>query len=107
MAERIICFICGVFCAAPFWAISLLKKNSNEPINFWSGDISLKEKIKDVPKYNAEMAALYRNFGLVLFAAAFVALIFPIAGIVLLCLTCSLGIYFLYKSYKKILGKYS
>ena len=107
MAERIICFISCFLCAVPFLAISLLKKDSTEPITFWSGDTSLKNIISDIKKYNAEMALLYRNFSFILFAAAIIALIFPIAGIILLCLACSLGLYFLYRAYKKILCKYS
>ena len=52
MAERIIGLVCCLLCAFPFFVIGIYNKDSREPIHFWSGDVSLKNKVKDVKGYN-------------------------------------------------------
>ena len=47
MAGRIIGFICYMLCAIPFWAIAKFGKDGKDPISFWSGDPSLKGRVKD------------------------------------------------------------
>ncbi len=106
MAERIICFICFLLCAVPFWAIAKFGKDGKDPISFWSGDRSLKEKVRDVPAYNREMAALYNKYAWALFAAAVGGAIHPLAGVAIMVLAL-VGIVFVYRAYKKILSKYS
>ena len=105
MAGRIISFICYMLCAIPFWGIAKFGKDSKDPISFWSGDTSLKGKIKDVPAYNREMARVYTIYGWAYFAAAVGGAIHPIAGVVVLVLDL-IAIIFVYRAYKKILSKY-
>lgn len=106
MAGRIIGFICYFMCAAAFWTIAKFGKDSKDPISFWSGDTSLKGKIKDVPAYNREMARVYTIYGWAYFAAAVGGAIHPIAGVVIM-LADLVAIFFVYRAYKKILSKYS
>lgn len=106
MAGRIIGFICYMLCAIPFWAIAKFGKDGKDPISFWSGDTSLKGKVKDVPAYNREMAKVYTIYGWAYFAAAVGGAIHPIAGVVIMVLAL-VGIVFVYRVYKKILAKYS
>lgn len=107
MVERIIGLVACLMCAVPFLIISKYDKSSREPITFWSGDTTLKEKVKNASAYNEEMAFLYKKCAIafVLTGAGFLA--WPILGVALLCFDCSLGIYLVYRCYKKILGKYS
>lgn len=42
MVGRIIGFISCVMCAIPFLIIAIYNKDSKEPINFWSGDTTLR-----------------------------------------------------------------
>lgn len=107
MAGRIVSFICFLLCAFPFFVISVYGKDSREPINFWSGDTSLKDMVKDVKSYNAEMAGLYRKCALFFLLTGFLFVVFPAAGIVFAVFGCSAGIYLAYRIYKKILEKYS
>ena len=107
MFGRIVGLICGLMCAFPFWVIGTFNKDSREPISFWSGDTSLRAKVTNVKDYNYEMAKVYRIYalayvvmGLMFFAATYI-------GIAVLILNCTLGIYIVYRSYKKILAKYS
>ncbi len=71
------------------------------------GDTSLRDKVKDVKGYNARMAGLYKKCALFFLLIGILFLVFPAAGIVLLVLACSAGIYLVYRSYKRILIMYS
>ena len=106
MAGRIISFISYMLCAIPFWAIAKFGKDSKDPISFWSGDTSLKDKVKDVTGYNCEMAKVYRRYAWAYFAAAVGGAIHPMAGVAIVLLAL-VGIVFVYRAYKKILNKYS
>lgn len=55
MAEKIVGLVACLLCAVPFLIIGIFEKNSKEPITFWSGDKTLKSKVKDVTAYNLEM----------------------------------------------------
>ena len=107
MAERIIAFICCLLCAIPLLIISVYNKDSKDPISFWSGDTSLKKKLKNVRDYNKEMAQLYQKCAFVFLVTGIAFIIYPIAGIILLCFDCTIGIYIVYRKYKKILKIYS
>ena len=107
MAGRIISFIAYMLCAVPFWVIAKYKKNSKDPISFWSGDNSLKGKVKDVPAYNREMAAVYNKYAWTYAVAAVAGAVHPLAGVGVLGLACTVGIFLVYRAYKKILKKYS
>ena len=105
MAGRIISFISYLLCAVPFWVIAKYQVNSKSPISFWSGDPSLKDKVKDIPAYNREMAKVYTIYGWAYFAAAVGGAIHPIAGVAILVLDMA-AILLVYRAYKKILRKY-
>lgn len=107
MAGRIAGFVCFLLCAFPFWVIGAYNKDSSEPIHFWSGDTSLKDKVRDVKGYNAEMAQLYKRCALFFLLTGIVFVVFPIGGIVLTVFACSVGIYLAYRVYKRILERYS
>lgn len=107
MFGRIVGLVCCILCALPFFIIATYNKDSMEPINFWSGDKTLKSKVKNVQDYNKEMALLYKKCAAAFLATGIVFLIEPIAGCILLCLDCTLGIYFSYRVYKRILKTYS
>ena len=64
MVGRIVGLISCVMCAIPFLIIAAYNKDSKEPINFWSGDTTLKGKVRNVKDYNREMALLYKSIPL-------------------------------------------
>lgn len=107
MAGRIIGCICCLMCAVPFWVIAKYNKNSKDPISFWSGDTSLKDTVKNVPDYNREMAAVYNRYAWTFVAAAVGFLFHTLAGVAVLMLACTVGIFLVHRAYKKILQKYS
>jgi len=108
MVGRFIGFFCCMLCALPFFYLAWEGKQKDAaPLSFWSGDDSLKDKLKDIPAYNSEMSRLYHYAALAFFAAALLCLIFPIAGIILVCIESTVGIFAMYKVYSRILKKYS
>ncbi len=107
MVGRIVALVCCLLCAFPFFVIGVWGKDSSEPINFWSGDASLKDKVKNVKGYNTEMAGLYKKCALFFFLTGILFVVFPIAGIGLLVFDCSAGIYLAYRFYKGVLKRWS
>lgn len=109
MAERIIIFLCVFFCGVPFLGIALLKRTEGQrPIGFWTGsEEKLKTRIQDIPAYNARMAALYGWYGLALMLSAMTALFYPWAGLVIFGGEVTIGLYWVYREYKKTLDEYS
>ena len=107
MLGRIIALGSCLMCAFPFLIVSIYNKESKEPINFWSGDTTLKTKVKSVREYNIEMAALYKKCAVTFLVTGIGFLVAPLLGVILLCFDCTLGIYIVYRSYKRILEKHS
>jgi len=107
MLGRIIGLIACIMCGFPFLIISILQKDSKEPINFWSGDTTLKSKVKNVTEYNKEMGQLYKKCSIAFLVTGIGFLIMPIFGAIMICFECTLGIYIVYRNYKRILSLYS
>lgn len=107
MIGKIIGFISCALCAVPFFMIAVSHKDSKEPIPFWSGDTNLKEKIQNVNDYNREMALVYKKYAIAFLIAGIGFMVTPIAGSILLCIDCTLGIYLIYKKYKRLSDVYS
>lgn len=96
------CYVCG-----SFLMIAVYNKDSKEPINFWSGDTTLKGKIRNVKDYNREMALFYKRCSITFLITGIGFIVIPIVGAILICFDCTLGIYLMYKNYKTILNLYS
>ncbi len=107
MVGRIIGLVSCLLCAFPFFIISAYNKDSREPINFWSGDTTLRTKVKDIQQYNKEMASLYKKCSISFLITGIAFLVMPVIGIIMVCMDCTVGIYLAYRTYKKILGSYS
>lgn len=93
--------------AVAFELIAKYGKDSKEPISFWSGDTSLKNKVTDVPAYNREMAALYKKYAVSMFVAAAGCVVHSLVGLGIFLVDITLGLFLVYRAYKKILSKYS
>ena len=106
MAEKMIVGFVGVLCAAPFLVMAVLGRNSQTPLNFWSGDRSLSEKVGDVSAYNQAMSRMYFIYGLILLLTAFLAVFHVMIVIVLWTVEFTLGLYVLYRRYQRFLAVY-
>lgn len=107
MVGRIVGLVSCILCAFPFLIISIYNKNSDDPINFWSGDTTLKSKVKNVCDYNREMALLYKKCAIVFFITGIMFLLVPVIGAIMVCFNCTIGIYLVYRKYRKVLELYS
>lgn len=109
MLERIIMCVCFLMCAVPFVIIGVWNKDNHiTPITFWSGEENkLKNKLKNIKKYNGEMASLYKKCAAAFFITGVCSCIHPVMGLGMLGLECTIGIYLAYRSYIRILNKYS
>ena len=107
MVGNIIGLLSCLLCAFPFFVLSVYGKNSKEPISFWSGDTTLKSRLRDVKAYNQEMSVLYKNCAVAFCITGIGCLILPVIGIIMMGLDCTMGFYLVYRNYKKILQRYS
>ncbi|RKI99193.1 hypothetical protein D7X87_25665 [bacterium D16-54] len=107
MVGGIVGLVSCLMCAVPFLIISVYNKDSKEPINFWSGDTTLKSKVKNVAEYNNRMATLYKRCAIAFLISGIGFLISLFLGVIMICFDCTLGIYLMYRNYKKILNLYS
>lgn len=107
MISSIITFGAFLLCAIPFYIIALCEKNSTEPITFWTGDETLKSKVKNIPAYNLAMSRIYLVYAITLTLGAVLSFITLIGSVIIICLDLTVGLYLLYRKYKKILSTYS
>lgn len=104
--EKIICFVSCLLCAFPMFIIGYFNRNSREPITFWSGDKSLKEKVRDVKGYNEEMSGLYIKCAFVFLITGIVCIIHVGTGVICILAECTVGIYLAWRVYKGILARH-
>lgn len=107
MIGAVVTFVCCLFCAFPFIIVAKYDRNSMEPIGFWTGDKSLKGKVKEVKLYNEEMAKVYSYCAWAFFITGIVSFVSTKLAFACIFLDCTVGIYFVWKKYKSILAKYS
>ena len=107
MVGQVIGMICSILCGIPFLVIPRVEVFKNKPINFWSGDNSLNDKIKNIDKYNKEMGVLYTLYGLVFIIGGVFFLFFPVVALIIIISNSTLGIVVVYLIYKAILKKHS
>lgn len=103
----IVGLISCLLCAVPFMIIARFDKGSSTPISFWAGDRGLKEKVINIPEYNVKMSKLFYECGTVFIICGVICLFSLIAGIILICLACTGGLYLAYRRYRKILNEFS
>ncbi len=109
MLERIVIMVCCFMCSVPFLIIGIYNKdNEKTPIVFWSGsENKIRKEIKDMKSYNYEMATLYKKCGILFLLCGVVGLVIPLIGYILIGIMCTVGIYYVYRKYIKILRKNS
>lgn len=106
MIAKIIAFSCCLLCAFPFFVLGFYGKDSLEPVTFWAGDTTLKQKVGNVKAYNEEISSLYKKCALVFVITGLLFFVSMPLAVIVLCFDCLPGIYIAYRIYKKILNKY-
>ena len=106
MAGAIIGCIIYLGCAILFFGIGIYAAKSQKPMWFWSGTEVDPATITDVKQYNRENARMWKWYSLWYFAAAVAAIWSTVVAVVLLVLSCTLGLVILVATYNKIHEKY-
>ena len=108
MAGRIILSLCCFLCAGGFFLNTYLCGIKNTPVTFWNGsDNTVKNLVRDVPNYNREMKKAFLLHAAIWLLCGIASAFSPMAGLLLLPLQCTLGLFLLWKRYKQLLTKYS
>lgn len=106
MAGTIIWCISVFGCAFLFLGIGIYAEKRERPMWFWASTTVDVSKITDVKAYNKENARMWELYSLWYFASGIIYFWNEVISIVLLVLSCSVGIGILVGTYNKIEKKY-
>ncbi len=106
MAGTIVWCITVFGCAFLFLGIGIYAEKREKPMWFWAGTTVDESKITDVKAYNKENARMWELYSLWYFASGIIYFWNEVVSIVLLVLSCSVGIGILVGTYNKIEKKY-
>ena len=89
-----------------FIIIGIYAMNRKKPMWLWSGSPISESDINDVKAYNRAIGKMWCVFSITMFVGGIVEFILPISSILILLLTCTVGIGFVVWYYHKIEEKY-
>lgn len=107
MAGKIIWWIVSFGCAILFYAIGAYAQKLEKPMWFWSGTEVKAEQITDIKQYNKENGVMWKLYSLWYAAAGLAEIWNTIVALIILVLSCTVGIVILVRSYLKIYRKYT
>ena len=105
MGDIISCVVC-FGCAALFYGLGIYAQRREEPMWFYSGSKVEASEITDILQYNHENGVMWKRYSLWYWAAGIATFWDPLAMAVLMCLSCTVGMVILVRTYHKILKKY-
>ena len=106
MAGIIIWCITIFGCAILFFSLGIYAERREKPMHFWSGTTVDSNKITDVEAYNKENGRMWKIYSLWYFSSGIIYFWNEIIAIVLLVLSCTVGIGVLIATFNKIEKKY-
>ena len=106
MIGTIIWFVTMFGCAALFFGIGVYAKRLEKPMWFWSGVEVEAAVISDIPAYNRENSRMWKLYSLWYWAAGLIWIWSEGIALTILVLSCTVGIIFLVRNYRKIEKKY-
>ena len=104
--EWIIGLIVDLGCAALFYSIGVYAQKSKKPMGFWSGKEVKASELTDVEQYNRENAVMWKVYSLWYVAAAVAAIWDSMISVIILLLSCTVGLAILIVTYKRIYNRY-
>ena len=107
MSGKIIMFVVSFGCAILFFGIGIYAKRLKKPMWFWTGSEVDPSQITDIRQYNKEIGIMWQLYSLWYFATGIAEIWNSILALILLVLSCTVGIVFLIITYNKIYKKYS
>jgi hypothetical protein len=106
MAGRIIGCVVYFGCTILFYSIGIYATRIEKPMWFWSGTEIDPSTITDIREYNRANGRMWKCYSLWYFVAGVAAIFNNVASVVLLVLSCTLGIAILIATYNRIYEKY-
>lgn len=105
MAGRIILSLCCFLCAGAYFLNGRLCRICSSPVAFWTGgETALKTTVKDPVRYNREMGSAFRWYAIAWLICGLLGALSPLAGIIGMIAVLTLGLFLLWKRYRKILN---
>ncbi len=106
MTGSIIWLICVCGVGLIFFAISSYAEKKKTPMWFITGGYISPDIISNVKDFNRENATMWRNYSALFFAAGLLHFVDKEFAMLVLLLTCTAGIVWLFWKHKKIMAKY-
>lgn len=106
MAGTIIWCITVFGCAFLFLGIGIYAEKREKPMWFWAGSTVDEANITDVKAYNKENARMWDLYSMWFFASGVSHFFLPVLSVILLVLSCTLGIGILVATFIRIEKKY-
>ena len=109
----IIIGFCSLLCAGIFYGIGIWAEKRTDPMHFYSGTNVDPRTISDIPAYNGENARMWKLFSVPFWLCVLCSVLcfwdvrFSTVSIVLLVVSCTVGIGWLVARYHRILKKYT
>ena len=106
MAGRIIACVVYFGCAILFYGIGIYAQRLKKPMWFWAGTSVDPKQITDVKQYNKENGVMWKLYSLWYVAAGIAELWNSVVSVVILFMSCSVGLFLLVGEYNRIYKKY-
>lgn len=106
VSADIIWYVTILGCAILFTGIGLYARKLEKPMWFWAGSEVNPAQITDVKAYNKENCSMWIGYSLWYWASGVVWIWSETVALILLIMSCSVGIVFLISTFRKIEKKY-
>lgn len=106
MAGLIIWSITIFGCAILFYGLGIYAQKREKPMHFWAGTTVDASKITDVKAYNKENAKMWKIYSLWYFASGIIYFWNEVISVIILVLSCTLGVGILVATFNRIEKKY-
>lgn len=106
IGEIAVWFISCWGCALLFTVLGGFARKSKTPMPFWSGTKVKPEEITDIHKYNRANAKMWLFYSIPFWIAGILGIFHPMAGGILIGLSCIPGMFFLILWYRQIQKQY-
>lgn len=104
-----VCYFCT---GGLFYGIGVWGARQSKPMNFWAGQTIDPGSVTDIPAYNRACSRMWKLFSIPCWICGVLALMLPlgnwtaVAGLVILALWGTVGLWWLIRSYKTIERQY-
>lgn len=112
IAGLVILIVCCWGSGAVFYGIGRWAAGRKTPMHFWAGSEVDPKTVSDIPAYNRENGRMWKQYSLSFWLAGVLGIVgmwhpwCDIVALIVLCLACTVGFWWLVKSYQRIRNRY-